>query len=78
MPIIVDPSHGTGQRYLIEPMAKAGLVVGADGIMIEVHHDPEMLCLMVNKVYLSLCLRKLWDVLISLITDYIMKRLVCQ
>ena len=31
LPIIVDPSHGTGQRYLIEPMAKAGLVVGADG-----------------------------------------------
>ena len=41
LPIIVDPSHGTGQRYLIEPMAKAGLVVGADGIMIQVHHDPE-------------------------------------
>lgn len=41
LPVIVDPSHGTGQRYLIEPMAKAGLVVGADGIMIEVHHDPE-------------------------------------
>lgn len=41
LPIIVDPSHGTGQRYLIEPLAKAGLVVGADGIMIEVHHDPE-------------------------------------
>ena len=41
LPIIVDPSHGTGQKYLIEPMAKAGLVVGADGVMIEVHHDPE-------------------------------------
>ena len=41
LPIIVDPSHGTGQRYLIEPLAKAGLIVGADGIMIEVHHDPE-------------------------------------
>lgn len=41
LPIIVDPSHGTGQRYLIEPMAKAGLVVGADGIMIEIHNDPE-------------------------------------
>ena len=41
LPVIVDPSHGTGQRYLIEPMAKAGLVVGADGIMIEVHNDPE-------------------------------------
>ncbi len=41
LPIIVDPSHGTGQRYLIEPMAKAGLVVGANGVMIEVHNDPE-------------------------------------
>lgn len=41
LPIIVDPSHGTGQRYLIEPMAKAGLIVGADGIMIEVHQNPE-------------------------------------
>ena len=41
LPIIVDPSHGTGQRYLIEPMPKAGLIVGADGVMIEVHHDPE-------------------------------------
>lgn len=42
LPIIVDPSHGTGQRYLIEPMAKAGLVVGADGIMVEVHHNPSL------------------------------------
>ena len=41
LPIIVDPSHGTGQKYLIEPMTKAALIVGADGIMIEVHHDPE-------------------------------------
>lgn len=41
LPIIVDPSHATGQKYLIEPMTKAGLVVGADGVMIEVHNDPE-------------------------------------
>lgn len=41
LPIIVDPSHATGQKYLIEPMTKAGLVVGADGVMIEVHHNPE-------------------------------------
>ena len=40
LPIIVDPSHGTGQRYLIEPMAKAGLVAGADGVMVEVLHNP--------------------------------------
>lgn len=41
LPIIVDPSHGTGRRYLIEPMAKAGLIAGANGLMIEVHHDPD-------------------------------------
>ena len=41
LPVIADPSHGTGRRYLIEPMAKASLVAGADGIMIEVHHDPD-------------------------------------
>ena len=41
LPIIVDPSHGTGRRYLIEPMAKAGLISGANGIMMEVHHDPD-------------------------------------
>ncbi|MBQ3641164.1 3-deoxy-7-phosphoheptulonate synthase [bacterium] len=41
LPIIVDPSHGTGRRYLVEPMAKAGLIVGANGVMMEVHHDPE-------------------------------------
>ena len=41
LPIIVDPSHGTGRRYLIEPMAKAALIAGAHGIMMEVHHDPE-------------------------------------
>lgn len=40
LPIIVDPSHGTGQRYLIEPMSKAALIAGADGIMAEVHHNP--------------------------------------
>ncbi len=41
LPIIVDPSHGTGKRYLIEPMSKAALVAGAHGIMMEVHHDPD-------------------------------------
>lgn len=41
LPVIADPSHGTGQRYLIEPLSKASLIAGADGIMIEVHHDPE-------------------------------------
>ncbi len=40
-PIIVDPSHGTGKWYLIESMSKAALAAGADGIMIEVHNDPD-------------------------------------
>ncbi|MHB1048711.1 MAG: 3-deoxy-7-phosphoheptulonate synthase [Bacteroidota bacterium] len=41
LPVIVDPSHGTGIRSLIPPMAKAAVPVGADGIIIEVHPDPE-------------------------------------
>lgn len=41
LPIIADPSHGCGRRYLIEPMAKAALIAGANGIMMEVHHDPD-------------------------------------
>lgn len=41
LPIIVDPSHGTGIRSLVGPMSKAAVACGADGIMIEVHHEPE-------------------------------------
>jgi 3-deoxy-7-phosphoheptulonate synthase len=41
LPIIVDPSHGTGRRHKVIPLARAGVAVGADGIMVEVHHDPE-------------------------------------
>jgi len=41
LPIIVDPSHATGKRSLVPPMAKAALVAGANGIMIEVHPEPE-------------------------------------
>jgi len=41
LPVLVDPSHATGRRSLVAPMAKAALVVGADGVMIEVHPDPE-------------------------------------
>lgn len=41
LPIMVDPSHGTGRRTLVEPMAKAGIACGADGLIIEVHGDPE-------------------------------------
>ena len=41
LPIIVDPSHATGRRSLVPPMAKAALVVGAHGIMVEVHPEPD-------------------------------------
>ncbi len=41
LPIVVDPSHATGRRNLVGPMAKAAIVVGAHGIMIEVHPDPD-------------------------------------
>ncbi len=41
LPIIVDPSHGTGLRDKVLPMARAAVAAGADGIMVEVHHDPE-------------------------------------
>lgn len=41
LPIIVDPSHGTGKWYLVQPLALAGLAAGADGLMIEVHPDPD-------------------------------------
>lgn len=40
LPIIVDPSHGTGVRSKVMPMARAAVAVGADGVMIEVHPDP--------------------------------------
>ena len=40
LPVIVDPSHASGLWWLVEPLAKAALVVGADGIMVEVHNDP--------------------------------------
>ena len=45
LPIIVDPSHGTGRLSLIESMSLASMAAGADGIMIEVHHNPcEAIC----------------------------------
>lgn len=42
LPIIVDPSHGTGKPSLIPPMARAAIAAGADGIMIEVHPNPDV------------------------------------
>ncbi len=40
LPILVDPSHGTGRRDKVVPLARAAVAVGADGVMVEVHHDP--------------------------------------
>ena len=41
LPVIVDPSHAGGKWWLVEPMAKASVAAGADGLMIEVHNNPE-------------------------------------
>ena len=41
MPVIIDPSHGTGQRSLIEPITLAGIMAGADGAIVEIHEQPE-------------------------------------
>ena len=41
LPIIIDPSHAGGKWWLVEPMAKAAVAAGADGLMIEVHNNPE-------------------------------------
>jgi 3-deoxy-7-phosphoheptulonate synthase len=41
LPIFADPSHGTGRRDKVAPMARAAVAAGADGLIIEVHQDPE-------------------------------------
>jgi 3-deoxy-7-phosphoheptulonate synthase len=41
LPIVADPSHGTGRRDKVAPMARAAVAAGADGLLIEVHHDPD-------------------------------------
>ena len=41
LPVMVDPSHAAGMWWMVEPLAKAAVAVGADGLMIEVHNDPE-------------------------------------
>jgi 3-deoxy-7-phosphoheptulonate synthase len=42
LPVIVDPSHGTGRRELVVPVSKAAIAAGADGLIIEVHNNPEV------------------------------------
>ena len=41
LPILLDPSHGTGKRDMVVPLARAAVAAGCDGIMVEVHPDPE-------------------------------------
>ncbi|HPA86586.1 MAG TPA: hypothetical protein PK106_02260, partial [Bacteroidales bacterium] len=41
LPVIVDPSHGTGHRWMVPAMAKAAVAAGADGLVMEVHYKPE-------------------------------------
>ena len=41
LPVIADPSHGTGKWYLVPPLAMAGLAAGADGVIVEIHPDPD-------------------------------------
>jgi len=41
LPILVDPSHGTGKRNKVTPLSRAAVAVGADGLMVEVHHKPD-------------------------------------
>jgi len=41
LPIVVDPSHGTGKRNKVTPLSRAAVAVGADGLIVEVHNDPD-------------------------------------
>lgn len=41
LPVIVDPSHGTGKNFMVTPLARAGIAVGADGLIVEVHDQPD-------------------------------------
>ena len=40
LPVVVDPSHAAGRRDFVIPLSKAAIAAGADGLMVEVHHDP--------------------------------------
>lgn len=41
LPVIIDPSHAAGMRWMVEPLSMVAIVAGADGLMIEVHNNPE-------------------------------------
>ena len=51
LPVIVDPSHGTGLRDKVAPMARAAVAAGADGLMIEVHYDPDQALIEIGRAH---------------------------
>ena len=60
LPVIVDPSHGTGIRNKVAPMARAAIAAGADGLIIEVHHDPDHALVGRRAVALPRAVRASW------------------
>jgi 3-deoxy-7-phosphoheptulonate synthase len=61
LPILVDPSHGTGKRDKVLPLSRAAIAVGADGLLVEVHHDPANALSDGTQAILPAELRQLWD-----------------
>ena len=53
LPVIVDPSHGTGLRWMVPAMAKAAVAVGADGLIMEVHYKPDEAFIRERALYLN-------------------------
>jgi len=41
LPVVIDASHAAGKNYMVAPLARAGVAAGADGVLVEVHNDPE-------------------------------------
>jgi len=60
LPILVDPSHGTGKRGKVLPLSRAAIAVGADGLLVEVHHDPATALSDGTQAILPEELRRLW------------------
>jgi len=61
LPILVDPSHGTGKRSKVLPLSRAAIAVGADGLLVEVHHDPASALSDGTQAILPDELRQLWS-----------------
>jgi len=61
LPILVDPSHGTGKRSKVLPLSRAAIAVGADGLLVEVHHDPATALSDGTQAILPDELRQLWS-----------------